>query len=193
MTSRRGSSGQPAVWPQSQLAPPPPPLRVRTECFPSTPAAACHPLMEDLHLLANPFSPREPRTQAIYWVLNQNTKTQGHSPAKGLGLILGPIRFLSAPAICDSRHACTLGSTIRGSPKSGIQGCSGTDGVLHSVLCSHSKARPGPLTSMALQPHPVQIPFQTGWGSLGGLTSKTCCSWLGCEICFPGSEIKSSS
>lgn len=37
----------------------------------------------------------------------------------------------------------------------------------------------------------VQIQFQTRWGIAGNFTNKTCCSWLGCEICFPGREIKS--
>lgn len=39
--------------------------------------------------------------------------------------------------------------------------------------------------------HHCKDSIQTGWDITGNVTSKTCCSWLGCEICFPGREIKS--
>lgn len=39
--------------------------------------------------------------------------------------------------------------------------------------------------------HHCKDSIQTGWDITGNVTSKTCCSWLGCEICFPDREIKS--
>lgn len=49
------------------------------------------------------------------------------------GLMLGPIKSLSAPAICGPWYECIMGSTH----KSGTQYCSGTDCVLQSVHCFH--------------------------------------------------------
>lgn len=63
---------------------------------------------------------------------------------------------------------------------------------LPSVHCTHTRASARPLGGMALRGlTTVQIQFQTGRDITGNFTSQTCCSWLGCEICFPR-QIKSS-